>query len=78
MFLAGLPPSKHCAAQSNGTASKHASGFADTLIEDADLYRFLDDQERLLASKSKGLADGRTLASDEGSTCHHHRIDGAP
>jgi 3'-phosphoadenosine 5'-phosphosulfate sulfotransferase (PAPS reductase)/FAD synthetase len=34
--------------------------FADTLIEDADLYRFLDDQERLFGIKIERLADGRT------------------
>jgi 3'-phosphoadenosine 5'-phosphosulfate sulfotransferase (PAPS reductase)/FAD synthetase len=34
--------------------------FADTLIEDADLYRFLDDQERVFGIKIKRLSDGRT------------------
>lgn len=34
--------------------------FADTLIEDPDLYRFLDDVERDLAVPITRLADGRT------------------
>lgn len=34
--------------------------FADTLIEDVDLYRFLDDIERHLAIPITRLADGRT------------------
>lgn len=34
--------------------------FADTLIEDEDLYRFLDDAERALGMKITRLADGRT------------------
>lgn len=33
--------------------------FADTLVEDADLYRFLDDQEKLLGIRITRLADGR-------------------
>lgn len=34
--------------------------FADTLIEDEDLYRFLDDQERYFGIKIERVADGRT------------------
>jgi 3'-phosphoadenosine 5'-phosphosulfate sulfotransferase (PAPS reductase)/FAD synthetase len=34
--------------------------FADTLIEDEDLYRFLDDQERYFDIKIERLKDGRT------------------
>jgi 3'-phosphoadenosine 5'-phosphosulfate sulfotransferase (PAPS reductase)/FAD synthetase len=34
--------------------------FADTLIEDADLYRFLDDQERVFGIEITRLSDGRT------------------
>lgn len=34
--------------------------FADTKIEDADLYRFLDDTERQLGITITRLADGRT------------------
>lgn len=34
--------------------------FADTLIEDEDLYRFLDDQERLFGITIIRLRDGRT------------------
>jgi len=34
--------------------------FADTKIEDEDLYRFLDDQERLFGISIIRLADGRT------------------
>jgi hypothetical protein len=34
--------------------------FADTKIEHPDLYRFLDDQERLFGIKIVRLADGRT------------------
>lgn len=34
--------------------------FADTLIEDEDLYRFLDDQEALFGINIIRLADGRT------------------
>lgn len=34
--------------------------FADTLIEDADLYRFLDDQERYFGIQIVRVADGRT------------------
>ncbi len=42
--------------------------FADTRIEDADLYRFLDDIERHLGIEIVRLADGRTpweVARDE-------------
>ncbi len=34
--------------------------FADTLIEDEDLYRFLDDQERYFGITIERVADGRT------------------
>lgn len=34
--------------------------FADTLMEDEDLYRFLDDAERRLNNKIVRVADGRT------------------
>lgn len=34
--------------------------FADTKIEDEDLYRFLDDQERLLGITIERIAEGRT------------------
>jgi hypothetical protein len=34
--------------------------FADTLIEDDDLYRFLDDQEKVMGIAITRLADGRT------------------
>ena len=34
--------------------------FADTLIEDADLYRFLSDQERYFGIAIERIADGRT------------------
>lgn len=34
--------------------------FADTLIEDADLYRFLDDAERNVGVPITRIADGRT------------------
>lgn len=34
--------------------------FADTLIEDEDLYRFLDDQERYFDIQIERIADGRT------------------
>lgn len=34
--------------------------FADTRIEDEDLYRFLDDQEKYLGVKIHRIADGRT------------------
>lgn len=42
-----------------GKANTHAV-FADTLIEDSDLYRFLDDQERYFGIAITRLADGRT------------------
>ena len=35
--------------------------FADTRIEDTDLYRFLDDQERYFGIKIERIADGRTV-----------------
>lgn len=46
------------------TIAKHGAAavrpvFADTLIEHADLYRFLVDTERLLDVKIERLADGR-------------------
>lgn len=48
------------------TIAKHGAEqtvalFADTLIEDEDLYRFLDDQERLFDIKIERIADGRTV-----------------
>ena len=49
---------------------KHASGFADTPLKMRICIAFLDDQERLLASKSSDWLMGALLASDEGSTCH--------
>lgn len=42
-----------------GKENTHAI-FADTLIEDEDLYRFLDDQERYFGIKIERIADGRT------------------
>lgn len=35
--------------------------FCDTKTEDADLYRFLDDCERLLPAKLVRIADGRDI-----------------
>lgn len=45
--------------EKHGKENTHAI-FADTLIEDEDLYRFLDDQERYFDIKIERLADGRT------------------
>lgn len=45
--------------ETHGTAHTVAI-FADTLIEDADLYRFLDEQERSFGIEIKRLSDGRT------------------
>jgi hypothetical protein len=45
--------------EQHGTANTIAL-FADTLIEDDDLYRFLDDQERVFGIEIKRLSDGRT------------------
>ena len=44
--------------------------FADTLIEDEDLHRFLDDQERLFDIKIERLADGR----DPWQVMHDRRV----
>ena len=43
----------------HGAASTRAV-FADTTIEDPDLYRFLDDIERVIGISITRLADGRT------------------
>jgi 3'-phosphoadenosine 5'-phosphosulfate sulfotransferase (PAPS reductase)/FAD synthetase len=45
--------------EKHGKDNTHAV-FADTLIEDEDLYRFLDDQERYFDIKIERIADGRT------------------
>lgn len=42
-----------------GKEATHAI-FADTLIEDEDLYRFLDDQERYFGITIERVIDGRT------------------
>ncbi len=42
-----------------GKENTHAI-FADTLIEDEDLYRFLSDQERYFGIEIERVADGRT------------------
>lgn len=43
----------------HGKENTHAI-FADTLIEDEDLYRFLDDQERYFGITIERVAEGRT------------------
>jgi hypothetical protein len=43
----------------HGKENVHAI-FADTMIEDEDLYRFLDDQERYFGIKIERVRDGRT------------------
>ncbi len=43
-----------------GKEQTHAY-FADTLQEDEDLYRFLDDQERYFGIKIEHVVDGRTI-----------------
>lgn len=44
--------------EKHGKANTHAI-FADTLIEDEDLYRFLDDQERYFGIEIQRVKDGR-------------------
>ena len=43
----------------HGKENTHAI-FADTSIEDEDLYRFLDDQERYFDITIERVKDGRT------------------
>src|SRR5579885_2954892 len=43
----------------HGKENVHAI-FADKMIEDEDLYRFLDDQERYFGIKIERIRDGRT------------------
>lgn len=45
--------------EKHGKDNTHAI-FADTLIEDEDLYRFLDDQERYFGIEIERVKDGRT------------------
>lgn len=49
---------RRCLEQ-KGKENTHAI-FADTLIEDEDLYRFLDDQERYFDIKIEHIVEGRT------------------
>src|ERR1700758_3864010 len=44
--------------EKHGKDNVHAI-FADTLIEDEDLYRFLDDQERYFGIEIERVKDGR-------------------
>ncbi len=49
---------RRCIEQ-KGKENTHAY-FADTLIEDEDLYRFLDDQEKYFGIKIERIIEGRT------------------